>query len=379
MANDYYSTLGVPKSATESEIKKAYRKLAKQYHPDLNKNDKSAESKLKEINEAYEVLSDKTKRSRYDQLGHAGFNQNFGGSSSAKYSAGFEQEFDLGDIFGSFFSGGFDSSSYTRSRPQRGTDIEVSVSVSFSESATGCTKTINYNRVAACETCSGTGAKNNDSKKTCSRCRGSGQVVESQRTPFGVIQTSHTCEVCAGAGQVIEHPCSACGGRGKVRKSESLEIEIPAGIDNEQILNVRNKGNAGSNSSSFGDLHIYISVKPHPIFSRKNDDIWCEIPIPFVQASLGGDVTVPTLTGKVQYHVHEGTQHGDIFKLKGKGMPKLSGRGHGDQMIKISIEIPRNLTEEQKELLKKFDKISVAKNYQKNTTFFDRIKQIFGS
>jgi molecular chaperone DnaJ len=379
MANDYYSVLGIPRTATEADIKKAYRKLAKQYHPDLNKGDKSAESKLKEINEAYEILSDSGKRARYDQFGHNGVNQGFGGNSRGGY-AGFEQEFDLGDIFGSFFGegfGGFGGSTRRRNGPHRGSDVETSVSISFEESASGCSKSVRYDRIASCEKCSGTGVHGSNAKRTCPICRGTGQIVMSRRTPFGVIQTSGTCETCGGEGQIIDRPCTACAGRGRVRRTENFEIEIPAGISDSQVLNVRGKGGAGANGGSPGDLHINITVKPHPIFSRKGDDVWCEMPVTFIQAALGEDVTVPTLDGKVRYHIHEGTQHGDVFKIKGKGIAHLHGRGRGDQMVKISIEIPRNLNSEQKELLEKFDKISVAKNYQKKTTFFDRIKKIF--
>jgi molecular chaperone DnaJ len=376
---DYYKILGVSKSAAEADIKKAYRKMAKIHHPDLNKGDKAAEAKLKEINEAYEVLSDENKRANYDQFGHAGVDPNFGPGSGSAYS-GFDQEFDLGDIFGSFFGGfggfGGGGSNSSRTRSKRGSDIQTSVSISFEESAFGCSKTIHYDRVADCGKCGGVGGTG---KKACPVCRGAGQVVINQRTPFGMIQTSRPCAECGGAGKIIENPCTACGGGGRVRKSDSIEIEIPAGIDDGQILNVRNKGSVGLNGGGTGDLHINIKVRSHPIFERKNDDIWCEMPLTFTQAALGEDVIVPTLDGKVQYHVHEGAQHGDVFKLKGKGMPHIHDRGRGDQMIKINIEIPRSLSEEQKELLRQFDKISIAKNYRKKTTFFDKIKNIFGN
>ncbi|BED91538.1 MAG: molecular chaperone DnaJ [Candidatus Improbicoccus pseudotrichonymphae] len=379
---DYYNVLGVDKNASEDEIKKSYRKLAKQYHPDLNKNNPQAEVKFKEVNEAYEVLSDQNKRARYDQFGHAGTDPNFGGGGS--YGGGFsgnpfEQEFDLGDIFGSFF-GGFGSSSSSRySRAQRGSDFESNIVLTFEESANGCTKNISYQRISSCDKCQGTGAESGTSRTKCPNCHGSGQIVINQRTPFGMIQTSRTCERCSGSGTVIEHVCKFCSGQGRMRKSESAEIEIPSGIADGQILNLRGKGNAGIGGGPDGDLKILVTVRPHPIFERKNDDIWCELPITFIQAALGDSVVIPTLDGKVECKINEGTQAGDVLKLKNKGMRHINGRGKGDQFIKINIEIPKNLNNEQKEALKKFDKISSPKNYQKKTGFFEKIKKIFGN
>ncbi|MDR2073818.1 MAG: molecular chaperone DnaJ [Oscillospiraceae bacterium] len=374
---DYYKLLGVGKGASEDEIKKAYRRMAKQYHPDLNKDNKSAEAKFKEVNEAYEVLSDKEKRARYDQFGHAGVNQNYSGGQGYSSGSPFESDFDLGDLFGSFFGGFGGSASGSRRRVSRGSNIEVSVSISFEESAKGCSRTVNFERVAECEACGGVGAAAGSAKKTCSVCRGSGQVVVSQRTAFGVIQTMSTCSHCHGEGSVIEQPCAKCGGKGRIKRSDSVEVQIPAGVDSGQILNVRSKGNVGVNGGGSGDLHISVNVKPHQFFERNNDDIWCELPITFVQASLGDDVVVPTLEGKVTYHVHEGTQHGDVFKLKGRGIPHLQGRGRGDQMIRITVEVPKHLSEEQRKILKKFDSVSVPRNYQKKQGFFERLKSMF--
>ena len=386
MPEDLYSVLGVSKNATDDEIKKAYRKLAKKYHPDLNKGDKAAEEKLKNVNKAYEILSDKQKRAQYDQFGST--DQNFGGFGSGGTGGfggftggfpGFDSDFDLGDIFGSFFGGFGGSSARSRNSAQRGSDVGISVSISFEEAAFGCKKNIKYQRIVQCSACSGTGAKNGTSKVRCKRCGGSGQIVMTQRTPFGSIQTSQVCDNCRGTGQVIENPCNICGGNGRVRTSENLEIEIPAGIDNGQTLNIRTKGNCGINGGGYGNLHVEINVSPHPIFSRKENDVYCEIPITFVQATLGSDVTVPTLDGKSEYHIHEGTQPGDVFRLKGKGIPFIHGYGRGDQLVKVIVEIPRNITSEQSEYLKKFESLSSPKNYQKKKSFLDRIKKLFSN
>lgn len=379
---DYYEVLGISKGASDDEIKKAYRKLAKKYHPDLNPNNKEAETKFKEVNEAYEVLSDKEKRVRYDQFGHAGVDPSYGAGPGG--GSPFGPDIDLGDIFSSFFGGsgfgGFGGSSRRNSSPnvaRRGSDTETVVNISFEESAKGCKKNVTYNNIETCEDCSGTGAQKGTSPKQCPTCSGTGQVRINQRTPFGVMQTVRTCDKCHGTGKVIEKPCLTCSGNGRVRKKRTIEITIPEGIDNEQILNIRGKGNAGTRGGSAGDLRVYVNVRPHPIFERKGDDVWCELPITFTQAALGCEVVVPTLYGKVSYNIHEGTQYGDVFKLKGKGIPHLHARGIGDQYIKISIEIPRNLSNNQKEILKEFDKISDDKNYQRRKGFFEKLKKIF--
>lgn len=380
---DYYEVLGINKSASDDEIKKAYRKLAKKYHPDLNQGDKSAEQKFKEVNEAYDVLSDKTKKARYDQFGHAGTDPGYGGGSSGGYSyyggSPFGQDIDLGDIFSSFF-GGFGGGRNYRSNanaPRRGSDIEVTLTLSFLEAAKGCTKKVSYYHIENCTECSGSGAKKGTSPKTCSSCGGSGQVVVNQRTPFGVMQTTRTCDSCLGSGKVISDPCTHCGEKGKVRVHKEIEINIPAGIDNKQILNVSGRGDAGKNGGMAGDLHVYINVTPHSVFERKDCDVWCEVPITYSQAALGADIVVPTIDGKAEYHIHEGTQNGDIFKLRGKGIPKLHARGCGDEFVKVHIEVPRNLNSSQKEILQQFERSLTEKNYQKRKTFFDRIKNLF--
>ena len=322
---DYYEVLGVAKGASEDEIKKAYRKLAKKYHPDLNPGDKEAESKFKEVNEAYEVLSDQEKRARYDQFGHAGVDPNFGGGAAG--GSPFQGGFDFTDIFDSFFGGfGGGSRRANPNAPRRGSDVQANIVISFEEAAKGCKKTVTYQQIETCSDCHGTGAAAGTSPKTCDHCHGTGQVRISQRTPFGVVQSTQTCDRCGGTGKIVETPCKTCDGKGRVRRHKSLEITVPAGIDDEQILNVSGKGNAGANGGPAGDLHVYVSVRPHPIFERRGSDVWCEMPITFTQAALGADVEVPTLDGKVSYHVHEGTQPGDVFRLKGKGIQGLNSR-----------------------------------------------------
>lgn len=375
---DFYEVMGVPKNASEDEIKKAYRKLAKKYHPDLNPGDKEAEAKFKEVNEAYEVLSDQDKRARYDQFGHAGVDPNYGAGAAGGGSP-FGQDIDLGDIFSSFFGGGFGGGRRQNpNAPRRGADTEAVLTISFEEAAKGCTKKVTYQNIDTCKGCGGTGAQKGTSPKTCPTCNGSGQVHINQRTPFGVMQTSRTCDRCGGTGRIIENPCKACSGNGRVRASKTVEVTIPAGINDDQVLNVPRHGNAGINGGPAGDLHVYVNVRPHAIFERRGDDIWCEMPLTFTQAALGAEVTVPTLDGKVAYAVHEGTQPGDVFKLKGKGVPHLNGRGRGDQFVRVTIEVPKNLSARQKEILREFDQQAEEKNYQKRKGFFDKIKELFG-
>ncbi|NBK79047.1 molecular chaperone DnaJ [bacterium D16-76] len=373
---DFYEVLGVQKGASDDEIKKAYRKLAKQYHPDLNPGDAQAETKFKEVNEAYEVLSDSGKRARYDQFGHAGVDPNFGGGAGGNPFQG--GGFDFTDIFDSFF-GGFGGSSRRQNpnAPRRGSDVQATVAVSFEEAAKGAKKTVEYQQVEACADCGGSGAAQGTSPKTCPNCNGSGQVRINQRTPFGVVQSAQTCDKCRGTGKIIETPCKTCDGKGRVRRKKSVEVSIPAGIDDEQILNVSGRGNAGMNGGPSGDLHVYVSVRPHPIFQRRGGDVWCEMPVTFTQAALGADVEVPTLDGKVSYHIHEGTQPGDVFRLKGRGIPSLHGRSRGDQYVQVTVEVPKNLNKRQKELLAELDNASDDKNYQKRKSFFSKLKDLF--
>ncbi len=375
---DYYEVLGVQKGASDDEIKKAYRKLAKQYHPDLNPGDKNAEAKFKEANEAYEVLSDSDKRARYDQFGFAGVDPNFGGGAGgAGYSGA--GGFDFTDIFDSFFGGGFGGARRQNpNAPRRGSDAETSVVVSFEEAAKGCKKNVKYHQIESCPDCGGSGAAKGTSPKTCPHCGGIGQVRINQRTPFGVMQSVGTCDHCRGTGKIIETPCRTCDGKGRIRREKTIEITVPAGIDDEQVLNVGGRGNAGANGGPNGDLHVFVTVRPHPIYTRRGNDVWCEMPITFTQAALGADVTVPTLDGKVSYHVHEGTQPGDVFKLKGKGIQSLQGRGRGDQYVQVTVEVPKNLSKRQKEILSELESSADDRNYQKRKTFFGKLKDMFG-
>ncbi len=375
---DYYEVLGVQKGASEDEIKKAFRKQAKQYHPDLNPGNKEAEAKFKEVNEAYEVLSNKDKRSRYDRFGFAGVDPNYGAGSTA-YGGGspFGQDIDINDIFNSFFGGFGGRTQKNQNAPRKGSDVEASITISFEEAAKGCKKEVTYQNVETCKECNGTGAKEGTNLKTCPDCRGTGQVTAQKRTPFGVVQTSSACEKCRGKGKIVEKPCEKCAGVGRIRSSRTVTVTVPAGISQDQILNISGHGNSGYNGGPAGDLHVYVNVKKHEIFERKGDDVWCEIPVTFAQAAIGHEVTVPTLDGKSTYTVHPGTQPGDIFILKGKGIPHLHSKGRGDQYVKVTIEVPRNLNNKQKEMLKQFDASCTSSNYQKRSGFFDKVKNLF--
>lgn len=375
---DYYEVLGVNKGASDDEIKKAYRKSAKKYHPDLNPDDKAAEASFKEVNEAYEVLSDSQKRGRYDQFGHAGVDPSYGAGSAGGYGGGgfggfdFSDMGDLGDLFGSIFGGGGRASN--PNAPRRGADVTASVVLSFEEAAKGCRKTITIQKVEACGECHGSGAAKGSSPHTCPDCGGKGQVRVSQRTAFGVMQTQRTCSRCKGSGKIIDQPCKSCNGSGRTRKSQTIDVDIPAGIDDGQAINIRSGGDFGINGGPSGDLHVGVSVRPHPMFERDGFDVWCEIPLTFAQAALGAEITVPTLDGKVSYQIHEGAQPGDVFRLKDRGIPFLRGRGRGHQFVRIVVEIPKNLSNAQKDLLRKFDAEADDKNYQKRKGFFDKLK-----
>lgn len=374
---DYYEVLGLSKGASEEEIKRAYRKMAKKYHPDINK-EPGAEEKFKEVNEAYEVLSNKEKRARYDQFGRAGVDPNFGGGTGGGNPFGGMGGMDFSDIFDTFFGGGSPFGGARRQNPnapRRGSDCEARVVIEFEQAAKGCTQKVSYDKVENCPDCGGTGAKKGTKPATCPVCGGTGQQRVTQNTFMGVVQTTRTCDRCHGTGRVISDPCPTCRGTGHQRKHHTIEINIPAGIADQQVLSVSGQGNAGSNGGPAGDLHVLVSVRPHPIFQRKGNDIWCDMPITFAQAALGGEVTVPTLDGKVSYEVREGTQPGDVFKLRGKGVQRLGGRGRGDQYVRMVLEVPKNLTLKQKELLKKFEESTSEKNYQKRKGFFDKFKR----
>ena len=375
---DYYEVLGVNKNATNDEIKKAFRKAAKQYHPDLNKDDPTAAEKFKECNEAYSVLSDAEKRRKYDQFGFAGVDPSYGAGQGAGYGGGFggfDGDIDLGDIFSSFFGGGFGGGgSRNPNAPQRGRDIQTSINISFEEAAKGCKKSVDVSKVEDCSQCHGTGAAEGTSPKTCTQCGGSGYITVQQGSGFFQVNTTRPCPNCNGTGKTIEKPCSKCGGRGKVRKKSKIDITIPAGIDNGQVVTARGLGDAGLNGGPAGDLRVGVSVSSHKDFVRDGYDIHYEKHISIVEACLGVKVRIPTLDGDVEYHVPAGTQPNEIFRLKGKGIQRLNSIAKGDLFVHIVIDIPRELTCEQKNLLKQFDK-----SYVPNTTgkegFFDKFKK----
>lgn len=380
MANkrDYYEVLGVEKGAGDADIKKAYRKLAKQYHPDVNSGDKTAEAKFKEVNEAYEILSDPQKRAQYDQFGHAGTDPNgFGG-----FGGGFG-DFDfggIGDIFETFFGGGSfgGKSSRSRSGPQKGADLKYAVEIAFEEAAFGVEKEISIHRLEMCDTCQGSGAKPGTSPITCSHCNGTGQVQVKQSTPFGQFVNIKTCDVCRGEGKIITDPCGTCGGKGRVKKAKKLKINIPAGIDDGQTISLRGEGEPGMKGGPAGDLYVSVRVKPHALFQRQNNDVICDIPITFVQGALGAEIEVPTLDGKVKYTIPEGTQTGTVFRMKGKGVPFLRGNGRGDQYVKVTIEVPRKLNEKQKAILRDFAEVSGDDVHEQRKGFFDKMKDALG-
>ena len=370
---DYYEVLGLSKGATEDEIKRAYKKLARKYHPDMNPGDKEAEEKFKEVNEANEVLSDPDKKARYDQFGFAGVDPNYGAGGG--YGAGGFDFGDLGDIFGSFFGGGFGSGQRRRTGPQRGESIRMSVSVDFTEAAFGCEKEITVERSEQCSTCKGNGCAPGTTPEVCPDCHGSGAVTQSQRTPFGVMQTQAVCGKCRGTGKIIHQPCPDCRGSGRARKRKTVKVNIPAGIDNGQTISLRGQGHAGKNGGPNGDLLITVMVKPHDIFRREGTSVFCEAPITFTQAVLGAEMEIPTIDGKVKYTIPEGTQTGTVFRLRGKGIPVLNGHGRGDQYVTVTIETPRGLNREQKEALKKFSETLGEGNYEKQRSFFKKFKK----
>ncbi len=376
---DYYEVLGVDRSAGEDEIKKAYRKMAKKYHPDLHPGDAEAEKNFKEVNEAYEVLSDNDKKARYDQFGHAGVDPNFGAGGGGGFGGFGGADFgDLGDLFGSFFGGGFGGGRRADpNAPRRGNDTSASVVLSFEEAAKGCAKKIKVTRIENCTECNGSGAEKGTKPTTCSTCRGTGRINVVQRTPFGQMQTQRACDSCRGTGKIIEKPCKTCNGKGRIRHTTEREINIPAGVDDGQYIRVGGAGDMGINGGPAGDLNVNISVRPHPIFERDGFDVFCEIPVTFTQAALGADIIVPTLDGKVKFTIHEGTQPGDEFKLKGKGIQRLRYSGRGDQYVKIVVEVPKNLGKDQKELLKKFEESTDDNCYKTRKTFFDKVKEFF--
>ena len=371
---DLYEALGLQKGASDEEIKKAYRKLAKKYHADLNPGDKTAEEKMKEVNAAYEILSDPEKKARYDQFGHAGVDPSYGGGGG-QYS-GFE-DFDLGSIFDSFFGGGMGGGQTRRSGPRKGESIRASVTLTFEEAAFGCQKQITVNRVETCPDCGGSGAKAGTSAETCPDCHGTGQIKTTQRTILGMMSTSSPCSRCRGTGKIIKDPCPSCRGAGSLRKQRMITVQIPAGIDHGQTISVRGEGNAGQNGGPAGDIFVTVNVTPHEIFKRRGQDVMVELPVTFVQAALGAELEAPSIDGKISYNMPEGTQPDTVFRIRGKGIPNLNGRGRGDQFIKVKIEIPRNLTREQKDILRQFEETAGDAQFGEKKGFFEKMKDLF--
>ena len=356
---DYYEVLGVSKGASDDEIKKAYRKLAKKYHPDMNPGDKEAEGKFKEVNEAYSILSDKEKRARYDQFGHAGVDPNYGAGGPGGGFGGFDMgDIDLGDIFGSFFGGGgfggFGGGGARRNGPQKGESLRANLTITFEEAAFGCEKEINLNRTEECDACHGSGCEPGTTAETCPDCRGTGVVRVQQRTGGFAFSSTAPCSRCRGTGKIIHSPCKSCGGSGSVKKSKRITVTIPAGIDDGQAISLRGQGNAGKNGGPAGDLIVGVRVKPHPQFRRDGTTVLYEQLVSFFQAAMGAELEIPTIDGKVKYTLPAGTQPGTTFRLRGKGIPELRGRGRGDQYVTVRVQVPTSLNGEQKEALRAF-------------------------
>lgn len=367
---DYYEVLGVDRSADESAIKKAYRSLAKKYHPDMNPGDAEAEKNFKEVNEAYAVLSDPDKKAKYDQYGHAAFEA--GGGGYGDFSGFGGMDFDISDIFSSFFGGGMGGSGGGRRGPVRGDDINVRITLDFEEAVFGVKKEISYQRVQKCGECSGTGAAKGSSPKTCSTCGGSGRVRVQQRTPLGIMQTQKTCDACRGTGKIVEKPCDACRGNGYVRTTKKLEVTIPAGIDDGQRIVLSGQGSDGRDGGPAGDLYILVSVRPHRMFERDGSDVYCEVPISFTEAALGAEIDIPTLEGSEKYEIPEGTQTGTTFTLRQKGIPVVNSKNRGSLHITVKVEVPKDLSGEQKDLLRKFAESRGEANTKGRDSIFKR-------
>jgi len=358
---DYYESLGLKKDASEAEIKKAFRQQAKKFHPDVNPGNSRAEARFKEINEAYEVLSDSDKKARYDQFGHAGVDPNFGGAGAGgPFGGGFGggfggMDFDLGDIFGSIFGGGGGGAS-TRSRnaPRKGERVRANLTITFEEAAFGCEREISIQRVEKCDDCNGSGCKKGTTAEKCSDCGGRGVVTTQQRTPFGVMQSTADCPKCNGRGKIIHQPCEKCKGLGMVRRNRTIKVKIPGGIDNGQTVSMHGQGSAGVNGGEAGDLFVTVTIRRHEHFEREGSSVLLSMPVSFVQAALGAELEVPTLDGKVKYTIPAGTQTGTVFRLKNKGIQNLRGSGRGDQYITVKVAVPTSLNSEQRELLIKY-------------------------
>lgn len=369
---DYYEVLGLNRNAGQDEIRKAYRNLAKKYHPDKTGGDKAAEERFKEAGEAYAVLSDAEKRKQYDMFGHdgpagTGFETGFGGGA-----AGFGDVFS--DIFGEFFGGGPTGSARTRTAPHRGSSLQYNLEIGFDEAAKGTEREIKIRRAESCGDCSGTGAQPGTSRKVCSQCGGSGQVRRSQ----GFFSIARTCPQCRGEGTMVERPCSRCRGRGLVEAERKIAVTIPAGVETGSQLKLTGEGEAGLYGGPRGDLYVVIHVQSHEIFERHRHDVVCDVPITFTQATLGAEIDVPTLNGKAKIKIPPGTQTGKMFRLRGKGFPNLHGRGTGDQLVRVFVETPSKLNSKQKKLLKEFADVTGDNSYPGREKFFRKIQKLFG-
>ena len=376
MANkrDYYEVLGIDKNATDEDIKRAYRKKAKECHPDLHPNDKEAEARFKELNEANEVLSDPDKRARYDQFGFDGPDMGGGAGGNPFGGMDFSGMGGMGDIFDQLFNGGMGGSAQARrNAPRQGNDVRYELRLTFEEAAKGCHKSVEFYRHENCTTCGGSGAKPGTQPQTCSMCKGTGQIRQSG----GWMTTVRTCPACGGSGKVIKDKCSSCGGSGRVRMRRTLELDVPAGVDDNIVLSKRGQGEPGANGGPNGDLLIQITVKPHKLFRREGTNLRLEVPISFTQAALGAEIDVPTLDGSVKYTIPEGTQTDTEFRIRGKGIQQLGSNNKGDLIFKVRVETPRRLTEKQRELLRQFDGDDNGKQYDQRKTFIDKVKDLF--
>ena len=378
---DYYEVLGVSKTATQDELKKAYRKLARKYHPDLNKDNAEAAEKFKECNEAYSVLSDEQKRAQYDQFGHAAFeNGGMGGGGGFGGAGGFGGFGGSGmeDIFDMFFGGqGGRGGRNSKAGPQRGADLRFDLEISFEEAAFGLEKEINLYRDEVCDHCHGEGAEPGSKVETCPECNGSGYVRFTQNTMFGQMVNERPCSRCKGEGKIISEPCKECRGKGTVKRNKKLKVKIPAGVDNGSRLRVSNEGEAGAKGGPSGDLYVYLYVKPHKFFERDGTTVLCEVPINIVQATLGADIKVPTLDGQVTMKIPEGTQPGKVMRIKGKGIPSLRNSSRGDQLVRIKVVVPTKLSDKQKDALRKFADISKDNINPEEKSFMDKVKDFF--
>lgn len=378
---DYYEVLGIQKGASDDEIKKAYKKKAREFHPDLHPDDPTCEDKMKEVNEAYEVLSNPDKKQRYDQFGHAGVDPSYGGGGGmGGFSGGMGGFSDMSDIFENIFGGfgfGGGSARSNANAPRRGSDIQESVLISFMDACNGVKKEIKVNRMNTCDVCKGTGADGSSTSEVCPDCQGRGTVRVTQSSMFGNITSTKTCPHCSGKGKIIKNPCQKCRGAGRLRVQKTVSVDIPAGIDDRQTIRLSGQGDSGVNGGGNGDLLINISVKSHEIFKREGFDIHCDIPVTYMEAVLGAEITVPTIDGDVKYTISEGTQTGTVFRLKGKGVKKLHRADRGNQYVTIYVEVPKNLTKKQKDLLREFEASLSEKNYAKRQSFFDKLKKKF--